>query len=139
MTNNIILRTSNELGNQMFMYAAGYSISKQLNRSLYIDDETAFLSKKNISSYGLNHFKISASLAPDSLKFKNLKGYIKRKFLIKTDFFRYKKKFFIEKKDLNNSEIFCPNSLIIPAPIMKYPDMNIAKINDHDTPSLWIK
>ena len=95
MTNNIILRTSNELGNQMFMYAAGYSISKQLNRSLYIDDETAFLSKKNISSYGLNHFKISASLAPDSLKFKNLKGYIKRKFLIKTDFFRYKKKFFI--------------------------------------------
>ena len=106
MTNNLILRTSNELGNQMFMYAAGYSMSKKLNRKLYIDDETAFLLKKNISSYGLNHFKISASIAPDSLKFKNLKGYIKRKLLIKTDFLRSKKKFYIEKKDLSKTTQF---------------------------------
>ena len=101
MTNNLILRTSNELGNQMFMYAAAYSISKKLDRKLYIDDETAFLLKKNISTYALSHFKISASVAPDNLKFKNLKGYIKRKFLIKTDYLRLKKKFYIEKKDLN--------------------------------------
>ena len=31
------------MGNQMFMYASSYSISKKLNRKLYIDDETAFL------------------------------------------------------------------------------------------------
>ena len=47
MSDNLILRLSNEIGNQMFMYASAYSISKELNRSLYIDDETAFLSKKN--------------------------------------------------------------------------------------------
>ena len=46
MSKKLILRLSNELGNQMFMYASAYSVSKQLNRELYIDDETAFLSKK---------------------------------------------------------------------------------------------
>ena len=50
MKNKLILRLSNEMGNQMFMYASAYSISKKLGRSLYIDDETAFLSKKNVVS-----------------------------------------------------------------------------------------
>ena len=46
MLKNIILRLSNEVGNQMFMYAAAYSIAKKMNRSLYLDDQTAFLLKK---------------------------------------------------------------------------------------------
>ena len=46
MHKNIILRLSNEVGNQMFMYAAAYSIAKKMNRSLYLDDQTAFLLKK---------------------------------------------------------------------------------------------
>jgi len=98
---NIILRTSNELGNQMFMYASAFNISKKLNRNLLIDNETAFLLSKNISSYGLNHFNISSPMAPENLKFKNVKGYLKRKFFIKTDFLRLKKKFYIEPKDTN--------------------------------------
>ena len=51
MKNRLILRLSNEIGNQMFMYASALSISKKLNRELLIDDETAFLLKKNISKY----------------------------------------------------------------------------------------
>ena len=101
MHKNIILRLSNEVGNQMFMYAAAYSIAKKMNRSLFLDDQTAFLLKKNISSYGLNYFKINAPIVSDNFKFKNTKGYLKRKFLIKTDFMRNKKKFFIENKDKN--------------------------------------
>jgi len=101
MLDKLILRLSNEMGNQMFMYASAYSISKELNRRLYIDDETAFLSKKNVSKFGLNFFNITSSIAPDSLKFKNLSGYIRRKFLIKTDFLRSKKKFYIEKRNRN--------------------------------------
>ena len=101
MADNLILRLSNEIGNQMFMYASAYSISKELNRQLYIDDETAFLSKKNVSKFGLNLFNITSRIAPDTLKFKNLSGYIRRKFLIKTDLIRSKKKFYIEKKDRN--------------------------------------
>ena len=101
MSDKLILRLSNEIGNQMFMYASAYSISKELNRRLYIDNETAFLSKKNVSKFGLNLFNITSRIAPDILKFKNLSGYIKRKFLIKTDLIRSKKKFYIEKKDRN--------------------------------------
>tara|TARA_Y100000590_G_scaffold164183_2_gene188139 strand:- start:1615 stop:2556 length:942 start_codon:yes stop_codon:yes gene_type:complete len=99
MPKNLILRLSNEMGNQMFMYASAYSISKKLNRELLIDEETAFLLKKNVSSFGLGFFNITANYAPDNLKYKNLHGYIKRKFFIKTDFLRVKKKFYIEKKD----------------------------------------
>ena len=51
MKNKLIIRLSNEMGNQMFMYASAYSISKELKRTLYIDDETAFLSKKNVSKF----------------------------------------------------------------------------------------
>ena len=102
MTKNkkLILRLSNEIGNQMFMYASAFSIAKQINRDFFIDNETAFLLKKNISNYGLHNFNISAKIADDEFKFKNLKGYLFRKLLIKTDLFRTYKKFYIEKKIL---------------------------------------
>ena len=47
MTKNkkLILRLSNEIGNQMFMYASAFSIAKQINRDFFIDNETAFLLK----------------------------------------------------------------------------------------------
>ena len=99
MKNKLIIRVSNEVGNQMFMYASAYSISKELNKSLYIDNETAFLSKKNVSKFGLDSFEITSEMAPDNLKFKNLSGYIKRKFLINTETFRKRKMFYIEKKN----------------------------------------
>ena len=50
MNKRIILRLSNEIGNQMFMYASAYSLSKEMNRELFLDNETAFLSKKNIAA-----------------------------------------------------------------------------------------
>ena len=101
MSKKLILRLSNELGNQMFMYASAYSIAKELNRKLYIDDETAFLSKKNISKFGLNFFTLTSSIAPEEFKFKNISGYFKRKIIRNTDFLRINKKFFVEKKDKN--------------------------------------
>ena len=58
--NKFIVRISNEIGNQMFMYASTFAIAKKLNRSLYIDDETAFLTRKNISKYALNNFNLSS-------------------------------------------------------------------------------
>ena len=83
----------------MFMYAAAFSISKKMNRNLLIDNETAYLSRKNISSYGLNNFDITAKISNNDYKFKNLKGYLERKFLKKTDFLRTFKKFYVEKKN----------------------------------------
>jgi hypothetical protein len=99
MTNKLIVRLSNELGNQMFMYASALGISHKLKRELLIDNETAFLSRKNISRYGLNNFNINSSVANNKYKFLGNYGYIKRKILKKIDYFNHNKKFYIEHRD----------------------------------------
>ena len=88
MSKNLIIRISNGLGNQLFMYASAYAMSKELSRKLLIDNESSFYSNKNISVYLLNNFNITSEIASDSKKFKSLFGYLKRKFLLKTDLFR---------------------------------------------------
>ena len=103
---NLILRLSNELGNQLFMYAAGYSFAKKLNRNFYIDNETAFRLKKNISSYALDEFNIKGLIAPKSLKFLHINGYLKRKFLLKIDKIKKKKKFYVEHKNKEKITFF---------------------------------
>ena len=85
------------------MYAAAYSISKKLNRKLYIDNETAFQLKKNISTYGLDEFKNIVNIAPKKFKFLKLSGYLRRKFLLKFDLIKSTKNFYIEQK--NKDEI----------------------------------
>ena len=103
MQKTLTVRISNGLGNQMFMYASALAIAIKMNRKLLIDDETAFLSKKNISKYNLDIFKLSNCIAPKDLKFKNFYGYFKRKILIKFNKFKKNKLFYIEKK--NNFKI----------------------------------
>ena len=98
---NIITRISNELGNQMFIYASTLGISKKINKTLLLDNETAYLSKKNISRSGLNNFKITSDIAPNNFKFLGATGYIKRKFLKKINYFSVNKNFYIEKKNKN--------------------------------------
>ncbi len=107
----IITRISNEIGNQLFMYASTYAIAKKLKRSLILDDESAFKSSKNISRYALNNFKITSEVANKKFKYLGFVGYMKRKLLKKIDFFKKKKNFFVEKKDKSkitnfNKEIY---------------------------------
>ena len=99
MSEKLIIRLSNEIGNQMFMYASALGISNKLNRSLLIDNETAYLSKENISKYGLDNFKITSGIATNNYKFLGTGGYIKRKILKKIDLFIINKRFFIEPND----------------------------------------
>ena len=95
MSKNLIIRISNGLGNQLFMYASAYAMSKELGRKLLIDNESSFYSNKNISFYLLNNFNITSEIASDNKKFKSLYGYLKRKFLLKTDLFRRKERRFL--------------------------------------------
>jgi hypothetical protein len=111
MQNNLILRVSAGLGNQLFMYASAFAIAKKLNRNLLIDNETAFESRKNIRTYDLNNFNITSSIAPDKLKFKNYTGYLFRKTLKKFDYLKKNKSFLIEKRNINKISHFNENFL----------------------------
>ena len=95
----IVIRISNELGNQMFMYASALGIANKLGRDIIIDNVSAFKSKKNISKYGLNNFRLTSDIATDSKKFLGLYGYIKRKVLKKINPYIKNKVIFVEPKN----------------------------------------
>ena len=101
MTKKLILRLSNNLGNQMFMYASAFALSKMLNRELFIDNETAYSDKRNIHKFDLDKFNISAQKAPSNFMFLGSIGYIKRKSLKYLDKVKTKKNFYIEPRDIN--------------------------------------
>ena len=52
---SLVMRISNEIGNQMFMYASGLCLANKLKRDLIIDNESSYKIKKNISKFGLNN------------------------------------------------------------------------------------
>ena len=105
MKNKLIVRLSNNLGNQMFMYASAYVFAKKLNRDFFYDDETAYQSS-NLYKYNLEIFKITSTKAPNNLKFLNKSGYIKRKFLKYFDNFYSSKMFYVEPRDRNKNTSF---------------------------------
>ena len=46
MKNKLIVRIAEGLGNQLFMYAHAYSLSKKINYDLYIDNTSGYFKKK---------------------------------------------------------------------------------------------
>lgn len=101
MEEKLIIRLSNNIGNQMFMYAAAYAAAKKMNRTLYYDYISSYQSRKNIYKFALDGFNISEKKAETKFIFNGPTGYLKRKFLKKIDKFISKKKFILEKKDKN--------------------------------------
>jgi len=101
MENKLIVRIAEGLGNQMFMYAHSYALSKKINYKLLIDNKSGYFKQKDIRSYQLHNFNISTDIADEYLLFNNHVKNFKRKFLIKIDKFKVRKKFLIEKKDKN--------------------------------------
>ena len=99
---NLIVKISEGLGNQLFMYANSYALSKELNYKLHIDNTSGYFKDKNkIRNFELDKFNIYADLSDKKYKFDNSFLNIKKKFLMKLDKFKLKKSFLIEKKDKN--------------------------------------
>ena len=96
----IIAKISEGLGNQMFMYANAYAISKKFDFNLCLDPYSGYY-KNNIRSFMLNNFNISSKIAPSDWIFSNNYRNLIKKFKIKTDFFKKKKSFLFELKDKN--------------------------------------
>jgi hypothetical protein len=94
----LCVEISENLGNQLFMYAHAYALSKKLGRELYIDDESAYLKKKSVGSYRLDRFNISSKIIQKKYKFLSIFQYFKKKYISKLDYFKKNKFFYKERK-----------------------------------------
>ena len=101
MNKILIVRIGEGLGNQLFMYANAYSLSKKFGYNLYIDDESGFSKNKRSRFYNLNLFDIPNKICPDKLKSNTLIKNFKRKSSKFIDKFISNKKFITESIDIN--------------------------------------
>jgi hypothetical protein len=102
MSKKIIVRIAEGIGNQLFMYAHAYALSKKINYDLYTDNTSGYFQKKNqIRSYELDKFNINISLSDKKYRFDNFLLNLKRNLLKKIDIYKTNKSFLIESKDRN--------------------------------------
>jgi len=100
MKKKLIIRIAEGLGNQLFMYANGYQLSKDFDCELYIDSKSGYFKKKNqVRSYDLDKFKIPINIPNNNLLFNNYITDLKRKLFKKINPFLKKKKFLLEAID----------------------------------------
>ena len=103
----LTVRLAQGIGNQLFMYANAYSLSKSYNYQLFIDNTSGYFKKKDqLRTYELNNFLLEENLATSDLKFDTHSNNLKRKILIKLDKFRKHRSFILEKNDANKKTFF---------------------------------
>ena len=102
----IIVQISEGIGNQLFMYAHAYALSKKLKRDLYIDNVSAYRKSKNLlrnhQKYILNNFKIENNLINNDIIINFFFSNLLKKILLFIDKFKIKKKFLVELKQKKN-------------------------------------
>ena len=103
----LTVRLAQGIGNQLFMYANAYSLSKSYNYQLFIDNTSGYFKKKDqLRTYELNNFLLEENLATADLKFDTYSKYLKRKILINLDKFRNHRSFILENKDSYKKTFF---------------------------------
>ena len=110
MKKKIIVKISEGLGNQLFMYANAYAISKRFNLDLNLDPYSGFY-RCNLRSYMLDNFNISSDIAPPNWIFANNYRNLIKKIRIRLDYFRNKKSFLFEFKNKDKSTYYNPLNL----------------------------
>ena len=95
------------LGNQIFMYAFAYSLSKRLGYNLYIDNKSGYYKKKNLlrnhQKYMLDYFNLEGNIATDKMIYNIILKRLKKKLKLIQDYFNFKKNFLIEKNKKNSN------------------------------------
>ena len=95
MQYNIIARIAEGIGNQLFMFANAYYLSRKFNYNLLLDNTSGYFKKKNqIRTFELDKFDLKSTIANDNLKFDTYPLDIKRK-LFKSIYIFKKKRFFL--------------------------------------------
>ena len=116
MQKKIITKISEGLGNQLFMYANSFALSKKFDLDFYIDNQSGYYKKKEVYDFMLSHFNISSKIAPSKYLFANPKRNILKKILIFFDKFNKKKNLSLRndlKKKLQIFMILKSKKLII--------------------------
>ncbi len=111
MKKKIISKISEGLGNQLFMYANSYSLSKKNNFDHYIDTTSGYYQNKHMYDFILDRFCISAKKASKKYTFDNFYKNFLKKTLILIDKLNLNNKFYFEKKDLNKFTQYSPLDL----------------------------
>ena len=97
----IVVRISAALGNQLFMFANAFALSKIKKSTLIIDDKSSYFRKKETTLdrfFGLNKFNIPQEYFSNKNFYNNFFSNFLRKVFIFFDKFKKKKKFLIEHK-----------------------------------------
>ena len=106
MRKKIIAKISEGLGNQLFMYANAYALSKKNNFEFLIDPYSGYYQKKHIYNFYLDRLNISSKIASKNLIFANQYRNFIKKILLFVDKFKINKKFVFENKDHNKKSFF---------------------------------
>ena len=73
MKSSLTIQIAEGLGNQIFMYAFAYALSKSFGYNLYIDNQSGYSFKKNTlrkhQKYMLDSFNIDQNYAPKEIIF----------------------------------------------------------------------
>lgn len=107
----VVTKISEGLGNQLFMYANSYSLSKKNDLNFLIDPFSGYYQKKHIYKFLLDRFNISSPKASKNYVFDSfLKNFLK-KILLFIDKFKINKNFIFEKREKNKLSNYSPISI----------------------------
>jgi len=110
MKRQLIVQISEGLGNQLFMFANAYAISRENNLDLFIDNKTGYLKKKNLlrphQYYLLHRFNLYNFQISNDILSKNFFSIYLKKILTLIERFKKNKLFYREKiYKINNKKI----------------------------------
>ena len=106
MKKKLIVKISEGLGNQLFMYANAFSLKEKYQLDLFIDQYSGYYNKKSIGNFLLNNFNISSKYALKEYTFASNRRNLLKKILQFFDKFAEQKKFIFESKNPDKSSFF---------------------------------